>query len=216
MAAELVELRLPTRSVQRPQATGRRGRHPLRVPDRGRQPRRGNRDPGGRSSRKGGRVARSGAALAVYLAPGCRPGRAGEGIPFARSGPDLPMRRRSRLDGDQRSTERLLGSDRHVGRKKHGCLPEQTRPQNLERPLKHRVLLREVLHRQLADHLLSGLRRGGMQEEACLALWHRADGFNCHAGILGPVFLPEDGDRDLHGNVTVSRRIPQPRSGLRA
>lgn len=70
--------------------------------------------------------------------------------------------------------------------------------------MRHRVLLREVLHRQLADHLLSGLRRGGMQEEACLALWHRADGLNCYTGILGPVFLPGDGDRDLHGNVTVS------------
>ena len=69
--------------------------------------------------------------------------------------------------------------------------------------MKHRVLLREVLHHQLADHLLSGLRRGGMQEEACLALWRRADGLNRYTGILGAVFLPEDGDRDLHGNVTV-------------
>ena len=69
--------------------------------------------------------------------------------------------------------------------------------------MKHRILLREVLHRQLSDHLLSGLRRGGTQEEACLALWRRADGLNRYTGILGAVFLPEDGDRDLHGNVTV-------------
>ncbi len=69
--------------------------------------------------------------------------------------------------------------------------------------MRHRIVLREVLHRQLADHLLSGMRHGGMQEEACLALWHRADGFNRYTGILGEVFLPEDGDRDLQGNVTV-------------
>ena len=69
--------------------------------------------------------------------------------------------------------------------------------------MKHRVLLREVLHRPLAHHLLSGLRRGEMQEEACLALWRRADGFNRYTGILGEIHLPEDGDRDLHGNVTV-------------
>ena len=69
--------------------------------------------------------------------------------------------------------------------------------------MKYRVVLRDVLHRQLADHLQSGLQRGGTQEEACLALWRRGDGFNRYTGILGEVILPEDGDRDLHGNVTV-------------
>lgn len=69
--------------------------------------------------------------------------------------------------------------------------------------MKYRVVLREVLHRQLADHLLSGFQRGGLQEEACLALWCRGDGFSCYTGILGEVFLPGEGDRDLHGNVTV-------------
>ena len=69
--------------------------------------------------------------------------------------------------------------------------------------MNYRVVLREVLHRQLVDHLLSGLRRGGLQEEACLALWRRGDGFNRYTGILADIVLPEDGDRDLHGNVTV-------------
>ena len=69
--------------------------------------------------------------------------------------------------------------------------------------MNHRVVLREALHRQLADHLLSGLRRGGLQEEACLALWRSGDGFNRYTGILADIVLPEDGDRDLHGNVTV-------------
>ena len=69
--------------------------------------------------------------------------------------------------------------------------------------MRYRVVLREVLHRQFADHLLSELRRGEAQEEACLALWRRGDGFNRYTGILGEVVLPEDGDRDLHGNVTV-------------
>ena len=69
--------------------------------------------------------------------------------------------------------------------------------------MKHRVVLREVLHRQLADHLLSGFHRGGWQEEACLALWRRGDGVSRYTGILGEVVLPDEGDRDLHGNVTV-------------
>jgi hypothetical protein len=73
----------------------------------------------------------------------------------------------------------------------------------MESALKHRVVLRETLHRQLSDHLLSGFDRGGWQEEACLALWRRADGFNRYTGIVGEVVLPDDRDRDLHGNVTV-------------
>ncbi len=72
--------------------------------------------------------------------------------------------------------------------------------------MRHRVVLREVLHHQLTKHLLSSLRRDEMQEEACLALWRRADGFNRYTGILGDIILPEDGDRDLHGNVTVQGR----------
>ena len=67
----------------------------------------------------------------------------------------------------------------------------------------HRVVIREALHQALADHLLSGFRPGRFQEEACLALWHRGDGVTRYTGVLGDVVLPEDGDRDLHGNVTV-------------
>ena len=67
----------------------------------------------------------------------------------------------------------------------------------------HRVVIREALHEELANHLLSGFRKGHCQEEACLALWRRGDGFNRHTGILGEVVLPKDGDRDLHRNVTV-------------
>ncbi len=69
--------------------------------------------------------------------------------------------------------------------------------------MKHRVVLRESVHRQLADHLLSGFHNEGWQEEACLALWRRGEGFNRYTGILDDVVLPDGGDRDLHGNVTV-------------
>lgn len=69
--------------------------------------------------------------------------------------------------------------------------------------MSHRVIVREALHRTLAGHLLSGFRRGGLQEEACLALWRRGDGLNRYTGVLHEVVLPEAGDRDLHGNVTV-------------
>ncbi len=63
--------------------------------------------------------------------------------------------------------------------------------------------MRESLHRTLANHLSSGFRGGDVQEEACLALWWPGDGCNCYSGILGEVMLPQAGDRDLHGNVTV-------------
>lgn len=69
--------------------------------------------------------------------------------------------------------------------------------------MSHRIVIREAVHQVLANHLLSRFRPGYWQEEACLALWHRGDGLNRYTGILGEVFLPKDGDRDLHGTVTV-------------
>ena len=69
--------------------------------------------------------------------------------------------------------------------------------------MNHRVVLRESLHRTLADHLSSGFRGGDLQEEACLALWRPGDGWNRYTGILAEAVLPRAGDRDLHGNVTV-------------
>ena len=69
--------------------------------------------------------------------------------------------------------------------------------------MSHRVVVREALHHELEDHLLSGFRQGDCQEEACLALWYPGDGFKRYTGILGEVVLPEDADRDLHGIVTM-------------
>ena len=69
--------------------------------------------------------------------------------------------------------------------------------------MKHRVILREELHGQLTKHLLSGFQTERLQEEVCLALWKRGDGASRYTGIIGEVVLPADGDRDLHGNVTL-------------
>ena len=63
--------------------------------------------------------------------------------------------------------------------------------------------MREKLHRKLESHLASRFQLGSVQEEACLAIWRRGDGLNRYTGVLGEVFLPKDGERDLHGNVTV-------------
>ena len=67
----------------------------------------------------------------------------------------------------------------------------------------HRVLIRDVLHLELVDHLLSRLQGDNPQEEVCFALWYRGDGTHRYTGILGEVILPTSDDRDLHGNVTV-------------
>ena len=72
--------------------------------------------------------------------------------------------------------------------------------------MSHRVVIREAIHRELAGHLLSGFAEGPWQEETCLALWHRGDGLDRYTGIVNKVLLPEDDDRDLHGNVTVRGR----------
>ena len=67
----------------------------------------------------------------------------------------------------------------------------------------HRVIIREALHLEIADHLLSRFQGDNTQEEVCFALWYRGDGFHRYTGILGEVILPTSGERDLHGNVTV-------------
>ena len=67
----------------------------------------------------------------------------------------------------------------------------------------HRVLIREGLHHELADHLLSRLQGEDAQEEVCFALWYPGDGVHRYTGILGEVILPAYDDRNLHGNVTV-------------
>ena len=63
--------------------------------------------------------------------------------------------------------------------------------------------MREASHQELAQHLLSRFRRNQGQEEACLALWRPGDGIDRFTGILGELILPEIGDRDLHGTVTL-------------
>lgn len=69
--------------------------------------------------------------------------------------------------------------------------------------MSHRVMIREVLHRKFADHLLTGLQSKYPQEEVCFAPWHPGDGTHRYTGILGEPILPTLGDRELHGNVTV-------------
>lgn len=69
--------------------------------------------------------------------------------------------------------------------------------------MRRRVILREALHRQLADHLTKEFGRGCRQEEACLALWRLGDGFERYTGVLGEVIPPGDHDRRLHGGVTI-------------
>lgn len=67
----------------------------------------------------------------------------------------------------------------------------------------HRVVIRERLHLELVDHLLSRFQVESIQEEVCFALWYPGDGTHRYTGILGEVVLPTFNDRDLHGNVTV-------------
>ena len=64
-------------------------------------------------------------------------------------------------------------------------------------------MIREVLHRKFADHLLARLQSKYPQEEVCFAPWRPGDGTHRYTGILGEPILPTFGDRELHGNVTV-------------
>ncbi len=60
------------------------------------------------------------------------------------------------------------------------------------------VALTEELHEQAVRHLI---REDG-QEDLCFGLWHPSAGRSRQTALLHQLILPEEGDRELHGNVS--------------
>ena len=56
------------------------------------------------------------------------------------------------------------------------------------------------LHNQLVDHLI----REDDQEDLCFATYNPGTGTSRHSGIVSSIILPEDGDREVHGNAEFS------------
>jgi molybdopterin-synthase adenylyltransferase len=64
--------------------------------------------------------------------------------------------------------------------------------------MNYSVALQESTNALVKDHLL---REDG-QEDLCFAFYSYGSGINRITGIINDVILPEDGDRNLHGNVS--------------
>jgi hypothetical protein len=58
----------------------------------------------------------------------------------------------------------------------------------------------EQIHEAALKHLL----RDDGQEDVCFALWNPSEGRGRLTGLITELILPEEGDREVHGNVTFS------------
>ena len=57
-----------------------------------------------------------------------------------------------------------------------------------------------------SEHLLTHIRRGERQEELCFALWRPSTGLNRQTAIVYDIVLPEENERNLHGNASFEPR----------
>lgn len=60
------------------------------------------------------------------------------------------------------------------------------------------VAMSSGIHEQLAAHLI----RSDGQEDLAFALWNPSGGANRDTALVASLLLPEDGDREVHGNVS--------------
>jgi len=61
----------------------------------------------------------------------------------------------------------------------------------------HSVIMTDEIHKQLYNHLI---REDG-QEDLCFATYIPGSGHNRSTGILSQIIFPEEGERNIHGNV---------------
>lgn len=64
------------------------------------------------------------------------------------------------------------------------------------------IVFTERAQADSTGHLLNHVRRGERQEDLCFALWRPSTGLNRQTAIVYDVVLPEDNERNLHGNAS--------------
>lgn len=68
------------------------------------------------------------------------------------------------------------------------------------------LVIAERAQTESSKHLLSYVRRGERQEDLCFALWRPSTGLNRRTAIVYEVVLPENDERNLHGNASFEPR----------
>lgn len=66
------------------------------------------------------------------------------------------------------------------------------------------VALMSAANRKATSHLLQHYSAGHRQEEICFALWHPSTGQNRLTALIDEVVIPDDADRNLHGNASIA------------
>ena len=64
------------------------------------------------------------------------------------------------------------------------------------------VVLTDESNRISSEHLLRHYSQQTMQEDLCFALWRPSSGSTRRGALIDEIILPEDGERNLHGNVS--------------
>ena len=64
------------------------------------------------------------------------------------------------------------------------------------------VVITHDAHSVATRHLLQHFNRGALQEDLCFGLWRPSTGNTRTTALIDHIVLPQDGDRELHGNVS--------------
>lgn len=64
------------------------------------------------------------------------------------------------------------------------------------------IALHSAIHTSLCEHLL----REDLQEDLCFALWNLSEGADRTTALIHTIVMPEQGDRNIHGNASFNPR----------
>lgn len=68
--------------------------------------------------------------------------------------------------------------------------------------MRYEVSISYATEAMASSHLLGHFQTGAIQEDLCFALWRPSTGANRITALIDEIILPEEGERNLHGNAS--------------